>query len=150
MWAKVQDGVVVAYPYGLSELRQDRPDTSFPDDVPVERLADFGVFPVVSFDPPWHDPLTQNCLRGWPAKSGDVWIETWNVTTASPEDAAARTAERAAAVRAERDRRLAACDWTQLPDAPANKEAWASYRQALRDLTSSPGFPGNITWPVAP
>jgi hypothetical protein len=32
----------------------------------------------------------------------------------------------------ERDKRLAACDWTQTLDAPANKEAWAAYRQSLR------------------
>ena len=53
-------------------------------------------------------------------------------------------------VRAERDRRLQASDWTQLPDVPlATKEAWAVYRQALRDITLQPD-PFNITWPVAP
>jgi hypothetical protein len=25
-------------------------------------------------------------------------------------------------------------DWTQLQDAPVNREAWATYRQKLRDL----------------
>ena len=53
-------------------------------------------------------------------------------------------------VRAERDRRLAATDWTQLPDVPlATKEMWANYRQALRDVTLQPD-PFNIVWPVAP
>lgn len=53
-------------------------------------------------------------------------------------------------VRAERDRRLLSCDWTQLPDVPlATKEAWATYRQALRDITEQPD-PFNITWPVVP
>ena len=53
-------------------------------------------------------------------------------------------------VRADRDRRLLACDWTQLPDVPlATKEAWATYRQALRDITEQPD-PFNITWPVVP
>ena len=51
-------------------------------------------------------------------------------------------------VRAERDAKLAASDWTQLPDVPlATKEAWAVYRQALRDITNQPD-PFNITWPV--
>lgn len=54
------------------------------------------------------------------------------------------------AVRHERDQRLLACDWTQLPDVPlATKEAWAVYRQALRDITLQPD-PFNIAWPVAP
>ena len=53
-------------------------------------------------------------------------------------------------VRADRDRRLQATDWTQLPDVPlATKEAWATYRQALRDVTLQPD-PFNIVWPVLP
>ena len=36
---------------------------------------------------------------------------------------------------------LADSDWTQLPDAPVDREAWATYRQALRDFpaTWTPG-----------
>lgn len=53
--------------------------------------------------------------------------------------------------RAERDRRLQACDWTQLPDVPAGtREAWAAYRQALRDVTKQEGFPADIKWPEVP
>lgn len=53
-------------------------------------------------------------------------------------------------VRAERDRRLLASDWTQLPDVPlATKEAWATYRQALRDITEQ-ADPFNIVWPTLP
>lgn len=53
--------------------------------------------------------------------------------------------------RAERERLLVASDWTQLPDVPlATKEAWATYRQALRDITDQPGFPTEIDWPAAP
>lgn len=52
-------------------------------------------------------------------------------------------------VRSDRDRRLARSDWTQLPDVPlATKEAWASYRQALRDITLQPD-PFHIVWPQA-
>lgn len=55
-----------------------------------------------------------------------------------------------ASVRADRDRRLLASDWTQLPDVPlATKERWATFRQALRDITSQPD-PLNISWPSPP
>lgn len=57
-----------------------------------------------------------------------------------------------ARVRAERDQRLQACDWTQQPDVPMTPErraAWASYRQALRDITGQ-ADPFAITWPAAP
>lgn len=55
-----------------------------------------------------------------------------------------------ARARAERDRLLAASDWTQISDAPVNKAMWAEYRQALRDITRQPGFPDAITWPSKP
>jgi hypothetical protein len=54
---------------------------------------------------------------------------------------------------ARRNSLLEQSDWTQLPDVPLSSEqkaAWASYRQALRDITDQPGFPDNINWPVAP
>ena len=57
----------------------------------------------------------------------------------------------AAVVRTDRARRLAATDWTQLPDVPeATRDAWAGYRQRLRDVTEQPGFPAEVTWPAPP
>ena len=43
--------------------------------------------------------------------------------------------EQLAALRRQRDRDLAASDWTQLPDAlkPAARKPWTAYRDALRD-----------------
>ena len=52
-------------------------------------------------------------------------------------------------IREQRDELLAVSDWTQLPDSPADKEAWATYRQALRDLPTVAGFP-NVAMPTAP
>ncbi len=40
-------------------------------------------------------------------------------------------------IRSIRDGLLGRCDWTQLPDSPLTEEqraAWATYRQALRDI----------------
>lgn len=53
-------------------------------------------------------------------------------------------------IRAERDSLLSASDWTQLPDAPVDRAAWAVYRQALRDITSQEGFPTDVVWPIKP
>jgi hypothetical protein len=54
-------------------------------------------------------------------------------------------------VRAERNALLASSDWTQLADVPiANRAAWATYRQALRDLPAQGGFPASVTWPEPP
>ena len=35
-------------------------------------------------------------------------------------------------------------------DSPADKEAWATYRQSLRDLPEQKGFPLKATFPTAP
>ena len=53
-------------------------------------------------------------------------------------------------VRTDRNLRLQATDWTQVADAPVDKAAWATYRQALRDVTAQDGFPWNVTWPESP
>ena len=49
-----------------------------------------------------------------------------------------------------RDTELARTDWTQVADAPVDQAAWATYRQALRDLPASNANPRLIELPVAP
>jgi hypothetical protein len=49
-----------------------------------------------------------------------------------------------------RDGELTRTDWTQVADAPTDKEAWATYRQALRDLPASNSDPRKIELPTAP
>lgn len=56
----------------------------------------------------------------------------------------------AAEVRAERDKLLTACDWTVCTDAKTDKTAWKAYRQALRDIPKSAGFPYVAIFPAAP
>ena len=54
-------------------------------------------------------------------------------------------------VRAKRQSLLTASDWTQLPDVPLETKAlWATYRQALRDITTQVGFPFDVAWPITP
>lgn len=52
--------------------------------------------------------------------------------------------------RAKRESLLIESDWTQMPDAPVDKAAWATYRQALRDITQQSGFPHDVVWPTKP
>lgn len=58
--------------------------------------------------------------------------------------------EKAGQVRAERNGLLTASDWTQVADAPVDKAAWATYRQALRDISGQAGFPWTVEWPTQP
>lgn len=61
-----------------------------------------------------------------------------------------KDAEQAKSVRDERTQKLKDSDWTQVADAPVDKAAWATYRQALRDIPSQAGFPWDIQWPTQP
>lgn len=54
-----------------------------------------------------------------------------------------------AEVRSKRAQILKDSDYTQLSDSPKNKQKWATYRQALRDITNQ-ADPSNIVWPVEP
>ena len=67
-------------------------------------------------------------------------------------------------LRHERNLRLQQCDWTQSPDSALSDEkkaAWATYRQALRDMMASAAPEedlnefnclkvSSITWPTKP
>ena len=58
-------------------------------------------------------------------------------------------------LRSRRDVKLSLCDWTQGEDVPSSiKNAWKTYRQALRDLpsqqTPSDESLSNIVWPAEP
>jgi hypothetical protein len=82
--------------------------------------------------------------------------ETEPAKTAAENEAAykaTKDAEQAKSVRTTRDTKLAECDWRVIKAAETATTldaAWATYRQALRDVTAQSGFPWTITWPDAP
>ena len=51
--------------------------------------------------------------------------------------------------RSKRDRLLSDTDWMALSDNTMTPE-WATYRQALRDITAQEGFPYSVNWPTKP
>ena len=53
-------------------------------------------------------------------------------------------------IRIHRDNLLKDSDWRMVEDAPWDKTAWATYRQALRDLPESVTNPADIVFPNPP
>jgi hypothetical protein len=54
-------------------------------------------------------------------------------------------------IRMQRDNLLRETDWVGLKDVVlANKEAWLTYRQALRDIPSTFKTPEEVVWPEVP
>lgn len=88
------------------------------------------------------------------AETGEVIIREWT------QDEIAARLERLMplqwqALREERDKLLKTSDIYVLPDRwdgydAATRAAWASYRQALRDLPANTADPANPSWPTQP
>jgi uncharacterized protein YjiS (DUF1127 family) len=53
-------------------------------------------------------------------------------------------------LREQRNRLLQSSDFSQLPDAPVNRDEWATYRQALRDLPANTNDVFNPVYPEKP
>ena len=66
---------------------------------------------------------------------------------------AADEANEAKRIRTLRDKLLAECDYIMLSDVDKTeeeKEAWKTYRQALRDIPEQSGFPWDVVFPEKP
>lgn len=68
---------------------------------------------------------------------------------------AQQNARMAELARVRRNELLTNSDWSDLASAPQRLggqlyQQWQQYRQALRDITTQPGFPLNVIWPTPP
>jgi len=155
--------------YTIGQLHRDNPQVSFPKNIPDSTLAEYDVYPLQPTPKPDVD-YTKNVTEGKPVKqrvrnpdgtfvadNPDTpeneawqWVQVWNVTDATTEEIEQRTEQQANDVRQERNNKLSDCDWTQLADAVVDKQAWAEYRQALRDIPQQEGFPFNVVFPEQP
>lgn len=142
--AKIEDGVVT----NVADYQSMFPDTSFPTSGPnADFLAENNCLGVTVFKS--HDSKTEKLVAVAPYIE-DNQVFTIAVEPLTAEEIASKTDSQAAMVRKQRDDLLAACDWTQLSDAPVDKEAWATYRQALRDISNQAGFPWEVEFPKDP
>ena len=166
MQIRIRETGAVMY---IDEFRRLNAGTSFPQVISEETLNAFGAD--VVFEGPqasggtvyqYSQPAGVEQIDGkWYTKHilGPVFTDTPAVgdipaKTAAENEAAykaTKDAEQAKLVRQTRNDKLKESDWTHTTDSTvANKEAWATYRQALRDITSQVDFPWTITWPDAP
>ena len=128
--------------YSIGQLKQDNPNTSFPDKPSDELLAEWGVYPYTLLEPPTYDRLTQTIVRTAITEVNGAWVQSWTVSNLSAEEASSN-------VRNRRDALLAKTDWMALSDV-VMEPYWREYRQQLRDLTDQAGFPFSVVWPTEP
>jgi hypothetical protein len=118
----------------------------------------------VSVDLEWHMPtlatLAGTTIQNCHIRNGNVFYAP---VSQSALDSAKQTYEsnpilylsRAqwAVARKTRNKKLCDCDWTQVADVALTSSEiaqWQTYRQQLRDITTSQSDPTNITWPTEP
>jgi hypothetical protein len=132
------------------EFRSRNKNTSFPSQWSVELVEELGLDPVFETPAPTVTRYQTAYKDGVEQDSKGNWVWKWSISEMDDEAKAAKDAAQATAVRADRDRRLADSDWTQVADSPVDQAAWAAYRQGLRDVPAQAGFPWDITWPEKP
>ena len=134
----------------VGDYRDVFPNTSFTSDGPDDTfLAEHGAKRLNRFKP--YDRLTEQLVTVAPYEEGD-WVYTVEISPLSAELIQSFKDSALQQIRTQRNMLLSASDWTQLVDTPeAIKTAWASYRQALRDLPATITEPRTFNdWPHSP
>ena len=128
--------------YTIGQLRRDNPQTSFPKDIPADVLAEFDVYKVKQVTASEIDSKTHASTQTVELIDGE-WTQVWQIVQLPLDQAEAN-------IRAHRDYLLQESDWIvsrsyeRGESVPAD---WATYRQALRDVTLQAGFPYSVVWP---
>jgi len=135
------------------QVRSLYPNTSFPKTWTPELVEELGLDPVFETPAPETTVYQTAFKDGVEQDAKGNWVWKWTVSELDAETKAAKDAEAAKAVRAQRDRLIAETDWLVIKNLELNQNipgVWEVYRQALRDIPQQAGFPHNVTWPVKP
>ena len=153
------------------QFRSSYPNTSFPAVLTTELFSEYGYDPILEGPQATTTPPYEISQRAGIVELNGQWFTKYIVgptfsdtedATAAEQEAAYRQRiddEAAKRVRDERNKRLADTDWRvtiEVEKASVDglglfvPVVWTTYRQELRDITSQPGFPHNVTWPTKP
>jgi hypothetical protein len=149
MWyVQAQGDTFIRHIFDVEPTQWDADNYCYVRRLTDEQVEHFGVHKKQIVTPPYHDAATQHIEEGPALLIDGVWTQNYIVTDLSADESAAKVGAQWNIIRAERNRLLVASDWTQLPDAPVDAAAWATYRQTLRDITTEAN-PFSIVWPEA-
>jgi hypothetical protein len=97
-----------------------------------------------------HDRLTQKLVSCAPYDDGE-FVSMAQVESLTADEIQSAKDSAMAQICYTRNQLLKDCDWTQIADCTADKTAWATYRQALRDLPATITEPRTFSdWPHNP
>ena len=149
MWyVQAQGDTFIRHIFDVEPTQWDADNYCYARRLTDEQVTHFGVHKKQIVTPPYHDPATQSLEEGPALLIDGVWTQNYIVSDLDADASAAKVGAQWDVIRAERNKLLVESDWTQLPDASADATAWATYRQALRDITEQAN-PFSIVWPEA-
>jgi hypothetical protein len=150
MWyVQAQGDTFIRHIFDVEPTQWDADNYCYARRLTEEQVERFGVHKKQIVTPPYHDAATQHLEEGPALLIDGVWTQNYIVSDLSADESAAKVGAQWNVIRAERNKLLVESDWTQLPDAPVDVAAWATYRQALRDITTQ-ADPFAIIWPESP
>ncbi len=140
---------ILTNPITVGDYRELFANTSFPASGPSDEfLAENNAKKVTLFKA--HDRLTQKMVS-CEAYDDGAFVSLVQVVDLTAEEIQAAKDSAMANIRGQRNQLLKDSDWTQIADCTADKTAWATYRQQLRDLPSSITDPRTFAdWPRNP
>lgn len=103
MYAKINDGVVVKYPYTEQELFEDNPGVGFPPYLTADILTPFNTVIIVRTGQPTVD-YTQNVIEGTPVfiQERNRWEQTWVVSQATQTEILQRLVDQSMQIKYQR------------------------------------------------
>lgn len=143
---------VIKFPYHISDLKHDNPNTSFPKEPSNELLSSFNMYPVTVEDVPEYDIKLQNLSQDdVPTLVGGSWSLGWQIEEKTSSEMETYTNRVTTNNRSKRDLLLLETDWWASSDLTMTAEQTA-YRQALRDISSHANWPylEEADWPTKP
>lgn len=140
---------ILTNPITVGDYRELFSNTSFPASGPSDEFLAENNAKKVTLSKS-HDRLAQKLVYCEAYDDGE-FVSLVQVVDLTAEEIQAAKDSAMAQIRGQRNQLLKDCDWTQIADSTADKTAWATYRQALRDLPSTITEPRNfINWPHNP
>lgn len=160
MYVKLKNNTPTEWPVSNAKIIHDNPLVSFPKNMSLIDVTNYGFAPFQYADPPEYDQEYQTCTEITPVLTDGVYIQTWQI--ADKYTAEERTAynkkkeqDRLDALpdlhRGTRNNFLQETDWWATSDRTMTT-AETTYRQALRDITSHSNWPdlNADDWPTKP
>jgi hypothetical protein len=140
---------ILTTPITVGDYRELFPNTSFGSNGPSDEfLTANNAKKVTLFKA--HDRLTQKLVSCAPYDDGE-FVSMAQVESLTADEIQSAKDSAMSQIRYTRNQLLKDCDWTQIADCTADKTAWATYRQALRDLPATITEPRTFAdWPHNP